>query len=661
MIKVQHIQGSFVVSVLMLVLVFAVAPAFSQESYETKIKQAILAEDWDKVVKVGREWQPSEADAPIANWLLGYAGLATGNYQLSARSFLQLGQPGTPERLLVWAKQLADQNQTDAVARMLKGDALARSGKYEEALAALDEAIRLEPQSALLYNVRGVVRVLADKVDEAAGDFEKAIELAPNFTDALTNIGILRLIEGDFIGALEYLNKVIRLCPNFSLAINARGVVYSNLKAWESSEQDFRKAMDLDPTLWFASGNLKLLAWIRGQEQFRWSRMTGQVGSRRGTTLVASSYERYSINIGDGRMVDVFSIKNTPQTATLAGMEETFRHITSELGAEARLPRDWRPEVLLVQPGLGSSAYAERVNFAKMTFNSGKDFAISVDMTDRFKWPTESRDLRMLRIDEDVSRRVERAVVAAKHIWGKAPDAVFESQATRLLLNGKLGSTTIPDMFANQRLHPDFELGRVTVMGMPLRGQTIDSGFQRSCLGDVLAITTPSRTGFIASEPLGGAASVQLLTRTGEPPSHLSLFANRWKGNQNNPVSELVGLHIRGTNVSAIQNYTDQLRDRIPMYTSRIKDPMSVHDSMISMTRRGLTDPLRDGVLVGCKDPGLGQRIKTRFGSSWRVKLVKETNPLKLQEMARIEGFTRINRVAEFAQPDDSLRRHNAG
>ena len=148
---------------------------------------------------------------------------------------------------------------------MLRGDTLARNGKYDESLSALDKAVRLDPQSALLYDVRGVVKTLADKPDEASADFEKAIELNSKFADPFTNLGIIRLAEEDFIGALEYLNQAIELCQNFALAYNARGVLYNNLKAWEQSETDFSKAKELLPELAFVSGNQRLLSWTIGQ------------------------------------------------------------------------------------------------------------------------------------------------------------------------------------------------------------------------------------------------------------------------------------------------------------------------------------------------------------------------------------------------------------
>ena len=284
---------------LALLLAFAAPHSFA-------IENAILKGNWEEVVNA-LEKDDSKANNPMSLWLKGYACLIKNDYQGATKYFMQFSSSTGTTELLDYANELVRKNPENAVAQMLKGDALARNGKYSEALSALDEAVRLDPQSALIYNVRGVVRALADMPDEASGDFEKAIELNSKFADPLANLGILRLAEEDFIGTLEYLNQAIELCPDFALAYNARGVLYNNLKTWEQSEADFSKAKELLPELAFVSGNQRLLSWTIGQEQFKIARMAENQGDGRGTTLLASTYERYSVDIGDGRTVDIFN------------------------------------------------------------------------------------------------------------------------------------------------------------------------------------------------------------------------------------------------------------------------------------------------------------------------------------------------------------------
>ena len=65
------------------------------------------------------------------------------------------------------------------------------------------------------------------------------------------------------------------------------------------------------------------------------------------------------------------------------------------------------------------------------------------------------------------------------------------------------------------------------------------------------------------------------------------------------------------------------------------------------MTRRGLTDHYRDAVLIGCKDPKLGEMMKAQYGDAWRVEGVRETNPAKLYQIAAMGKFSHINNVAD--------------
>ena len=620
---------------LALLLAFAAPHSFA-------IENAILKGNWEEVVNA-LEKDDSKANNPMSLWLKGYACLIKNDYQDATKCFMQFSSSANTPVPLDYANELVRKNPGNAVAQMLKGDVLARNGKYSDSLLALDEAVRLDLQSALLYDVRGVVKTLADMPDEASADFEKAIELNSKFADPLANLGIIRLAEEDFVGALEYLNQAIELSQNFALAYNARGVLYNNLKAWEQSESDFSKAKELLPELAFVSGNQRLLSWTIGQEQFKIARMAENQGDGRGASLLASTYERYSVDIGDGRTVDVFNIKNTPQTATLSGMETTLRHITSELRTEAKLPEDWKPNILIAQPGLGSSAYAERRNFAKMAFSSGKDFVISTDTTDKFQW-----GIKAPIIDEDVARRIERTIVASNHVFGSAPDLLVESQASRLLGKPQHGSATLSSLFEQGKLHTDFKVNRCIAVGVPFYDMKVNDQLKSDRFKDIVSFSTKyTMTGIVPNASLPGISNIELTLPKGKPPTHGSLFAEQWPSRMANPVPDLAGMYLRGMDVKVVQDYAINNVGKPRMYTTGVGDPATTHLSMATMTRRGLT--FSDAVIIGCKDPKLGEMMKAQFGDTWRVEVVRETNPAKLYQIAAMGKFSHINNVADNA------------
>lgn len=123
--------------------------------------------------------------------------MATGDYRLATDGFGRLNKPESFSQLQKWAASLAADNPRNAVPFMLQGDALARAGKYADAIVFLDKAVSLDPHSALTYNARGVVNALADRPQGAMADFTEATRLSPQFADAYTNQGLLQLVQGE--------------------------------------------------------------------------------------------------------------------------------------------------------------------------------------------------------------------------------------------------------------------------------------------------------------------------------------------------------------------------------------------------------------------------------------------------------------------------------
>ncbi len=249
-----------------------------------RVEQYALAQKWEKV---SGAFSTAELTAdPVARLLNAYACLVTFNYRWSVEQFSFLGSASDVEKLADYASALAQRHPQNAVAQMLQGDALARSGKYDEALSALDKAVRLDPQSALLYDVRGVVHALVGKTEEAIADFEKAIELDPRLAEASVNRGIVRFWRGEVDGAMADFNKSIELAPEFALAYNSRGQLAFSIEEWEAAIADFEAAGRLVPGVGWIQSNIRLAQSAKAKADL--SRQIMVMGSR-GTTLSAQT------------------------------------------------------------------------------------------------------------------------------------------------------------------------------------------------------------------------------------------------------------------------------------------------------------------------------------------------------------------------------------
>ncbi len=199
------------------------APLWAKDGWDSASKDAVLKADWPQVAEITRAWREQEPDSVVAHWLAGYAGLATGDYRSATDGFGRLHKPKSFPQLHEWAAGLVADNPRNPVPLMLQGDASARAGKYEDALAFLDKAVSLDPHSALIYNTRGVIKALASKPQEAMADFTEATRLSPEFADAYANQGLLRLTQGEQDQAVASFSAALERAPDFALAYHGRG------------------------------------------------------------------------------------------------------------------------------------------------------------------------------------------------------------------------------------------------------------------------------------------------------------------------------------------------------------------------------------------------------------------------------------------------------
>ena len=122
--------------------------------------------------------------------------------------------------------------------------------KYEEAVARLD-AILADPQipaaeRAAAANKRGVALVELKRKEEARAAFEQALEIQPKFAPALVNIGNLYLEAGETDEAITYYESAVRSDEEYALAHHNLGVAYKRLGRTGDSVRELRKAHRLE-------------------------------------------------------------------------------------------------------------------------------------------------------------------------------------------------------------------------------------------------------------------------------------------------------------------------------------------------------------------------------------------------------------------------------
>ena len=122
-------------------------------------------------------------------------------------------------------------------------------GRHEEAISDLNEAIRLKPNYAEAYSVRGLSKSNLGRHEEAISDFNEAIRLNPNLADVYSLRGLSKNALDRREEAISDLNEAIRLNPNLADAYSLRGLSKNALDRHEEAISDFNEAIRLNPNL----------------------------------------------------------------------------------------------------------------------------------------------------------------------------------------------------------------------------------------------------------------------------------------------------------------------------------------------------------------------------------------------------------------------------
>jgi tetratricopeptide (TPR) repeat protein len=115
------------------------------------------------------------------------------------------------------------------------------------ALGDLNEAIRLNPAGAYLWNWRGMAWHAKKEYDRALADYNEAIRLDPGRALAYYNRGNAWWDKKEYDRALADYNEAIRLDPGLAIAYNGRGNAWWDKKEYDRALADYNEAIRLDP------------------------------------------------------------------------------------------------------------------------------------------------------------------------------------------------------------------------------------------------------------------------------------------------------------------------------------------------------------------------------------------------------------------------------
>jgi predicted O-linked N-acetylglucosamine transferase (SPINDLY family) len=136
------------------------------------------------------------------------------------------------------------------------GNALRDRGRLDEALSALERAVQLRPDYAEAQNNLGNVLRDQGRLDEAIAALKRAVELRPGFAEAYSNLGNALWGRGRLDEAIAALGRAIELRPDLAETHNGLGQVLKEQGRLDEALACYRKAAQLKPGFTRIASNL---------------------------------------------------------------------------------------------------------------------------------------------------------------------------------------------------------------------------------------------------------------------------------------------------------------------------------------------------------------------------------------------------------------------
>ena len=151
-----------------------------------------------------------------------------------AQAFVLAKTQQTENAQMAIAKALAIEPRNQLAWRF-KVRILVMDRRYEDALNASDEGLKLFPDDWYLYDLRGLASFILAKHDEAENAFRRSLNLHPNSSVVYGHLAGVLQEKGDLAEALRVLQKGLEISPN--------GHLYASLGEVKTLQSDFLGAV----------------------------------------------------------------------------------------------------------------------------------------------------------------------------------------------------------------------------------------------------------------------------------------------------------------------------------------------------------------------------------------------------------------------------------
>lgn len=141
-------------------------------------------------------------------------------------------------------------------------------GRLNEAVAACESALKIQPNLATACQTLGRVMEVRGEVEQAKQWYEAAIDRNPNLPEVYANLGSLYFDGKQWSKAIAACEKAISLAPNFAEAYRQLARVWTQLQKRETATECWYQAFKIEPNWATAQEHVSLGNNLVEQEKF---------------------------------------------------------------------------------------------------------------------------------------------------------------------------------------------------------------------------------------------------------------------------------------------------------------------------------------------------------------------------------------------------------
>ncbi len=127
------------------------------------------------------------------------------------------------------------------------GYAYEQLGRYENAVGAYRQAIKMDPKNGIAWSNLGNAYINLKRYSDAADAYRQALEIDPKDSNTWYNLGGTYGDLGRHNDAVEALYQAVRIDPNNASVWHSLGFSYSALKRYNDAVEAYRQAVRIDP------------------------------------------------------------------------------------------------------------------------------------------------------------------------------------------------------------------------------------------------------------------------------------------------------------------------------------------------------------------------------------------------------------------------------